>query len=512
MSVDVVVIGAGLNGLTAAATLAKSGRSVVVLERGAVVGGLAAEREIHPGFRVPGLLSDTSTVSEAVVDELNLTRHGFAWREAPDVAVPSAAGSGFRISADPKRTADALRAVSATDAARYPQFVVASARLGSFVREAMTNELPALDARGLRGRLPLAKRMLSFRRLGSRDMMELLRIGPMCVADWLNEWFETESLKAAIAAPSLLGTFMGPWSPGSVANLLRHQALSGARSVRGGPAAAASALAATATAHGAAIRTNAPVEGIRVEGGVVRGVSLRRGETIDASVVLATCDPKTALLGLVRPLDLPPKLEGRIRHYRCEGNVVVVDLAIRGSFGVPSVPGPSPERLRVGATLDDLERAFDAIKYGRASDTPILDVWVPSIADPSLAPEGHHVVSILAQFAPWGLRGGWTDEARQTVLSRVVETLATHVPALRESIVASSVAAPPDLEQRLGLAGGHVYHGDHAIDQFLARPAPECSRHDTPIPGLYLGGSGTHPGGGLTCLPGWLAARRILGR
>jgi phytoene dehydrogenase-like protein len=139
-------------------------------------------------------------------------------------------------------------------------------------------------------------------------------------------------------------------------------------------------------------------------------------------------------------------------------------------------------------------------------------VWVPSIADPSLVPEGHHVVSILAQFAPWGLRGGWTDEARETVLSRVVETLATHVPALVESIVASSVAAPPDLEQRLGLAGGHLYHGDHAIDQFLARPAPECSRHDTPIPGLYLGGSGTHPGGGLTCLPGWLAARRILGR
>lgn len=512
MSVDVVVIGAGLNGLTAAALLAKRGRSVVVLERGSAVGGLAADREIHPGFRVPGLLSDTSTISETVVDALELTRHGFAWRDSPDVAIPSAVGAGIRISADPSRTADALRSVSPHDAERYPEFVAASARLGTFVRKALTQEMPAWDATGLRERLPAAKLTLSLRRLGSRDMMELLRIGPMCVADWLNEWFETEPLKAGIAAPSLLGSFLGPWSPGSVANLLRHQALSGRRSSEGGPAAVATALASAASEHGAVLRTDAAVERVRVADGRVRGVSLRGGETIEAETVLATCDPKTALLELVRSLDVPPKLEDRIRHYRCEGNVAVVDLAIRGPLAFPSLGATTPERVRIGATLDDLERAFDAIKYGRASDTPILDVWAPSVHDATLAPEGHHVVSILAQFAPYGLEGGWTEQARDSLLGRVVSTLAAYAPGLSEAILASSVMTPRDLEERFGLAGGHVYHGDHAIDQFLARPAPECARHSTPVPGLFLGGSGTHPGGGLTCLPGWLAAQRILVR
>ena len=506
---DVVVIGAGTNGLTAAALLAKQGRSVVVLERAAAIGGLAAAREFHLGFRVPGWLLDTSLVAPEVVDALDLTRHGFAWRETPDVAVPIAGGNGFRLATGAARTAEALRGVAPRDAERFPEFVEYAGRLGAFLRERLTSEPPSPTASSFGGRVAGARAALSFRRLGSRTMMELLRVGPMCVADWLNEWFEHDALKAALAAPSLLGTYMGPWSPGTVATWLRAHALAG-RSVAGGPAALVESLAAAARGRGAAIRVEAPVRSIRVAGGRATGVVLESGETIDAKFVLATCDPKTTFLRLLAPRDAPPKFESRIQHYRTDGNVAVVDLALRGALEVPGVPAPAPERIHVGATLDDLERAFDAIKYGRCSERPVLDVHVPTVADAALAPPGHHVASIFVQFAPYAPRGGWTDDARQAIVERTVTALEEHAPSLRSSIVASALTAPPDLESRLGLTGGHLFHGDHALDQLLIRPAPECANHGSPLPGLVIGGSGSHPGGGITCLAGWLAARRVL--
>jgi phytoene dehydrogenase-like protein len=340
-------------------------------------------------------------------------------------------------------------------------------------------------------------------------MREILRLGPMCVADWLGEWFETELLRSVLAGPSLEGAFLGPWSPGTNANLFRREALAGP-AVSRGPQALVDALVRAAESHGATIRFAAPVDSIRVAAGRVEGVGVDGGEPVDARAVVATCDPRSALLGLLGRSDRAPSVERNVAAYRSLGCTAKIHLALRRPLRFAGRPDLSAAYVRTGETLDDMERAFDAAKYGRFSSTPILDVHVPTIADPALAPPGHHVASILASFAPHDLAGGWTEERREALGDAVVAALERHAPALRDAIVAREVLAPPDLEERYGLTGGHLFHGDHALDQLLVRPVPECARYRTPIAGLFLGGSGSHPGGGITCGPGRLAAAAVL--
>jgi phytoene dehydrogenase-like protein len=331
-------------------------------------------------------------------------------------------------------------------------------------------------------------------------MLELLRVPPMCVADWLNEWFESDLLKAALALPAVAGNFAGPWSPGTAANLLFQEAAAGP-GVEGNAAALVAALRGACDAHGVEIRTRARVQRVVLDARRVRGVVLDSGEELQAGVVAASCDPKTLFLKLVPPGSCSARLLHRITHYRCTGTTAQV---LFGLDRPPRAGDATFEFARTGAHVDEIERAFDAIKYKRFAAQPVLDIHVTSDAKP--------VASVLVHFAPYDLEGGWTPDAKEKLADTVTQSLSAHLDGFASSVVARHVLAPPDIEREYGVHGGDIHHGEHAIDQRLMRPAPECVDYATPIAGLFLCGSGSHPGGGLTCAPAWLATRAILER
>lgn len=505
MSDRVVIIGAGHNGLTTAATLAKAGRRVVVLEARSVLGGVAAREEFHAGYASSGLLHDTSSVRTQVVRDLDLERHGLRWRDQPlDICAPQDQGDPIWIRNALGPRSQVEGPLSNGDAEAFARLAALLQRLRPLISRVL--DRPAADPLG--NPLPLLLDGLALRRLGNADMTELMRTAPMSLADWLRHHLSSERLRAALAVPALEGQFAGPWSASTAANLLLRIAGDG-REVRGGPAALVDALAAAARSLGVEIRAKSPVERILVDGGQVRGVRLAGGEEIACGTVAAACDPRHTFLQLVGEQLLPLQLASDIKNLRGRGTTAKVHLALSGPLEVPGAG--AVEALRTGDTLDALERAFDAVKYRGFSSQPVLDVRVPSMSATGLCPDGHHVVSILVHYAAYDLDGGWTRDQRQALGDTVVRTLAAHCPTLPEQIIATEILTPADLEDRYGLVAGHIHHGEHAPDQLLfMRPTIQCWRYQTPIGGLYLCGSGSHPGGGITCMPGALAARAIL--
>jgi len=499
--VETIVIGAGPNGLTAAAALAKAGQSVLVLEAEDIVGGIAASREFHPGFRNAGLLPDTTLLRPHVVTELGLTSHGLQMRETPPV---------IRALADDGRTIHVgteLRGeVDAETQEQHAAFTDLMRRLAPVLRDVF--DRPAIDIVGIESESlwGLAKRGLAVRRLGRADMMELLRLPVMPVADVLEEWFTDPLVSAALCLPALVGVHGGPWSPGTALNFLRHVALAGPGVTGGGPM-IVSALAKAARAVGAEIRTGARVQSIDIGGSDVCGVTLASGERLAAKRVLATCHPKSALLDLVPVGTISHRTEHHVRTYRSRGTLAHVSFAIEGEV---VLGGDRVGRARTGGHVDAIERAWDATKYGELPDNPALELHVPSIDDPSLAPSGHSVVTALAFFAPTEHSEGWTERTRDALGDRVQAVLANHCPGIGERVLAREVLTPADLARVYHLPGGDIVHGEHSLDQLLVRPTPETIHYRTPVPGLWLGGSATHPGGDLTCAPGWLAAQAIL--
>ncbi|MCX4239695.1 phytoene desaturase family protein [Paraliomyxa miuraensis] len=507
---DAIVIGAGHNGLTTAARLAKAGRRVLVLERRDRVGGLAAAEEFHPGYRRPGVLFDSAMVRPSVVEALGLQSHGLRLRTVPPTVLALGNGEGegepLPIHGDEDRAAEAIGRVSRADADAYRTW-----------RELLRRLAPGL--RALFGREPidlvdiesehvwaLGKRALAVRRMGKADLMELLRLPPMAVADVLRERFASPVLQAALALPALLGSFAGPRSPGTMLELLRRECLGGPGVTGGGPM-LVEALHRAALAVGVEVRTDARVRRLRLGADGVSGVELADGEAIDGRLVAASCHPGHTLCELLPPGVIEHRFEHRVRTLRSRGSVAIVSLALSRA---PRL-GPEPvEFARTGACLDDLERAFDPIKYREMTQTPVLDLHVATVADPSLAPEGHAVLCATVLFVPHAREGGWDDASRDALGERVVQLLSRHDAEIGAAVVAKEVLTPVELEAKYGLHGGHPFHLEHALDQLMIRPTPECIRYATPIAGLWLCGSGSHPGGGLSCAPGELAAQAIL--
>jgi phytoene dehydrogenase-like protein len=506
-----IIIGAGHNGLVAGLLLARAGREVTIVEQRGEVGGLCAASEVHPGYTVPGLLQDTTGVRRGVVDSLCLSRFGLEFEsEAPSVLAAHSSHKGVVLHAEAKRSRDELEMLHEGDGDGYIAWRGFLSRIRAFVSGVLNQKPPVMKPDSIAEFWSLGKTGIGLRRLGKPDMLELMRVAPMCAADWLQESFGHPLPAAALAAPAAIGASLGPWSGGTAASLLLYESVRGAE-VKGGPAALTQSLQKAFEAAGGVIALESAVARIRIDHGAVCGVELDGGEFMEAPLVVATCDPKRALLDLVEPATLPLDVEEQVASIRVRGSTAKVNLALDGQISFRDREGERHARAVVSDHLDEIERAFDAAKYRACSERPHLEVSVPSVNDPSLAPAGKDVVSILAHAAPYNLEGGWSGEASERFGDAVVEVLEGVAPGTRAKIVAREVLNPADLEDRYGLTGGHIHHGEHALDQLLfMRPTPKLARYKTPIEGLYLGGSGSHPSGGVTCQPGALAAEAAL--
>jgi len=517
---DLIIIGGGHNALVAAFYLAKGGRKPLVLERREIVGGCATTEECAAGYRCPALAHTLGPVRPSIVRDMGLMDRVRFVEPEPRLVALEPDGRALVFSRDARTTSEGLQAFSSKDASRYPEFSQTLARVGSFLGRLLEMTPPSIDDLAAGEIWELLKTGHRFRSLGKRDAFSLLRWGPMAVADLVAEWFETDLLRAAIAARALHGTAMGPWSAGTGAILLLAAAIDpapGGSSVTavGGPGAVTQAMADAAREAGAEIRTGADVARILIQNDAVTGVVLTDGTEIAARTVVSSADPRRTFLRLIDPVDLEPGFVTRIRNYRCPGVVAKLNVALNGLPTFHGITGDPARalggRVHIGPGIDDLERAFDASKYGAISSSPYLDIAFPSVADPSLAPPGKHVMSVHVQYAPYALRGrDWRTE-RGTLATTVLRMLEEYAPGIGWLIEGHQVLTPVDLEEVYGLTGGHIHHGELALDQlFTMRPTLGWADYRTPVEGLFLCGSGTHPGFGLTGGSGQNAARNLL--
>jgi phytoene dehydrogenase-like protein len=534
---SLIIIGAGHNGLAAAFYLAKAGLKPIVLEARDTVGGGAVTSELHPGFLCPTLSHHTSIWTQ-VVHDMDLPRHGLEFLQPTvETFAPGLDGPPLVVYGDDRRTADAMRRVNEKDADAYPRYRMAIGQIAAVVASVLASPAPGISNPDAGDLWNLFNAGRKFRALGKRNSYRLLRWAPMPVADLTREWFESESLCALLAGPAVSGAMLGPRSAGSGLILLLQEAnrrLAGRSSrVRGGPGALTRAMAAAARAAGADIRTATRVDRIVVTNEQVSGV-VANGREIPADAVVSAVDPKTTFLRLMDPVDLMPDFLLKIRNYRAAGTVAKVNLALaalpsfRGSADVTGpAPGPAkagpyvrdeatqPEmlsgRIHIGPSLDYLERAFDHAKYGEMSTDPWLDVTIPSVLDPDLAPRGAHVMSIYVHYAPYRLRDSDWAASKDVLLRRALSTLERFAPGVGALVVAAEVITPVDMESQYGFHGGHIFHGELTLDQLVTlRPLLGHSRYHGPIPGLYMCSAGTHPGGYMTGGSGKQAAREIV--
>jgi phytoene dehydrogenase-like protein len=519
---DIIIIGGGHNGLVAACYLAKAGLKTLVLEQRQIVGGASVTEEIHPGFRCSTLAHSAAPFSHQIAKDLDLARHGLEFiTPGAKVLALTPEGRSICIYNETARTISELEKFSTRDAKSYPEFERSFSRIGKVLRPLLTMTPPAIDHPSPGELWNLGKLGRSFRGLGKKDAYRLLRWGPMAVADLVAEWFESETLRAVIAARGIFGAFAGPWSAGTSTGLLWQAATDGhaispSAFIRGGMGALSEALASAARNAGAEIRTGTQVEKIETSEERATKVLLKSGEEVSARVIVSNADPRTTFLKLVEPVDLDPSFLLKIQNYRATGVSAKINLAL---YGLPSFSGIDGKdavtklsgRVHVGSDIDYLERAFDAAKYGDYSRQPYMDITIPSLHDSTLAPAGAHVMSVYVQYAPYRLKDGDWNSRREEFADSVISVLSAYAPDLKELIVARQVITPLDLEETYGMSGGHIHHGEQSLDQsFAFRPLLGWAQYRTPIKGLYLCGAGTHPGGGITGGSGANAAREVI--
>jgi phytoene dehydrogenase-like protein len=517
---DTIVIGGGHNGLVAAAYLARAGMKTLVLERRPMLGGAAVTEEVFPGFKFSVFSYVVSLLRPEIIRELDLPRHGLHILPLESTITPLDNGDYLGSWSDPDESRNELRRHSPRDADAMALFGRLMQHMAMAVKPILGMVPPdpaSLSPNDLSGLLRLGGH---FRGLGAERFHALHKLMTMSSADYLDEWFEFDALKATKSASGIIGTFLGPRSPGSAYVLLHHYMgeIDGAFRAwgfqKGGTGAISEAIAGAARAHGAEIRTDAAVERVIVRAGRATGVALASGEEISGSRVVSGLDPRMTFTRLVDPKQLPAPLVDGVSRYKFRGSSGKVNLALAGLPDFTCLPGQGPHlrgAISISPSVDYLERAYDDAKYGEFSRHPYMDIVIPSMIDPGMAPPGQHVMSIFVQYAPYHLSGGWSDARREAFGDAVVKTLAQYAPNIESLILHRQVLTPADIERITGLSEGNIFQGELALQQlFFLRPVPEWARYRTPIHGYWQCGAGTHPGGGIMGASGRLAALEML--
>jgi phytoene dehydrogenase-like protein len=519
---DAIVIGGGHNGLTTAAYLARAGRKVLVLERRHVLGGAAVTEEVFPGFRFSVCSYVVSLLRPEIIRDLDLPQHGLEILPLDGTFTPMPNGDYLWRVNDHAKTRREIARHSKLDAEAYDEYGKAMVEMARFVKPILNMTPPdpmSLDPRELMKLVFLGKR---FRDLADVDRYNQIQLMTMSAVDFLDQWFETDVLKATMSASGIIGTFLGVRSPGTAYVLLHHYMgeIDGAfRSwgfARGGTGAISEAIAAAARKAGVEIRTEAPVAEIRVKNGAVTGVVLANGDELSADLVISSVDPNLTFLKFIAATELPADFLDDVRRYKFRGSSGKVNLALDALPNFACLPGEGPHlrgAVSISPGVDYMERAYDQAKYGEFSRRPYIDMVIPTLTDPSVAPPGKHILSCFVQYAPYKLASGTWDDQREAFGDTVVDTIAEYAPNIHDIILHRQVLTPLDIEREFGLTEGSIFQGELTLEQlFFGRPVAGWANYTTPIRGLWMCGSATHPGGGIMGAPGRNAALRILGQ
>ncbi len=510
---DAIIIGAGHNGLVCAAYLAKNGQRVLVLEAAATAGGLGASREFHPGFRA-SIAHSVSHFSQAIADDLQLASFGFDPASDP-IPTIGLGLDGNHIVIDGTK----LLGAGSDDVAAYGRYCKSMHRFADVLKPFWLKTMPRIGSANFADLAAFGNIGLKLRRLGRKDMQEFLRVASLPARDLMDENFENEILKATLSWDGLLGAKMAPRSPNSAVLALLYRLSGEARGAHaiaaGGVNALISSLRGAAEAAGVRLRYNADVARILIsesgDGLSATGVELRNGERVEADRVISSADPKTTFVNLVGVQYLDIGFTNRIRRLRCDGYVAKLHLALSELPLFDGLQQPDG-RLIIAPDMDAIEFAFDDAKYGESPKNPVMEIVLPSLHDPSVAPDGQHVLSAHVMYVPLKLQGGWTDAARDQMCERTIDIIARYAPRIREQITGQEFLTPADIERQYRVTGGHWHHTEFAVDQMLMmRPTYGAAQYQTPVPGLFLCGAGSHPGGDLVGGAGHNAAQVILG-
>ncbi|MEE8587174.1 MAG: NAD(P)/FAD-dependent oxidoreductase [Acidobacteriota bacterium] len=517
---DAIVIGGGHNGLVTAAYLARGGMRTLLLERRPMLGGACVTEEVFPGFRYSVFSYVVSLLRPEIIRELKLPEHGLVILPLESTLTPLPDGDCLYRDADHYRTLRDIARFSPRDAEAYEDYgrtLYFMAKAVKYLLGIIPPDPTKLNPRDLMGLGGLGRHMLG---LGEEKLFTLTKLMTMSSADFVEEWFESEPLKASLSASGIIGTFLGPRSPGTAYVLLHHymgEIDGNFRAwgfARGGTGGISEAIASSARSLGAEIRTEAAVERLLIKNGRARGVAMQNGDEIQARLVVSSLDPRHTFLRLAGEKHLPGELVASLKNYVFRGSSAKVNLALDAAPEFACRPGDGPHlrgSFSISPDLDYLERAYDDAKYGRFSRRPYIDVMLPSMIDPGMAPPGKHVMSCFIQYAPYHLAEGTWDDQREALGDAVIETLSQYIPNLKDIILHRQVLTPLDIERITGLTEGNIFQGELSLSQlFFLRPVPGLAQYRTPLRNYYHCGSATHPGGGITGAPGRLAALEVL--